>query len=303
MSVKYAFNKGNERLFGTAYEFGNEAEKDAVLALLQEALGENLTAVRSFASGRAFDQQEAADWLRTHGATEEQVAAFRPVGENAQEEALSPEEQARRGAIRRIVQERGIKHLMHFTRIENLPGIRDRGLQSRAALGDDGCVWNDDWRRDKRRHAICLSVSYPNYKMFFDYRERKGGDWAVLLLDPCLLWELDCGFVEVNAAGGAVPQRPEDELKSLAALERMFENVELRAALQLPPHYTTNPQAEVLVFEPIVQTFIQEIHIKRELEEPVYYDCNGHVIPIKTDGTYFWPRQDYRHWQKWAVYG
>ncbi len=199
--------------------------------------------------------------------------------------------------IKHLIEARGIQQLMHFTRIENLPQIAEYGLQSRAALGNDGYIWTDNWRRDNRTHAICLSISYPNYKMFFHYRQRKGGHWAVLLLDPCLLWERDCGFVEVNAAAGDICMRSEASLKTVTALEKMFENNELRKRLLLPPHYTTNPQAEVLVFEPIPQTYIEEIHVDIELDEPLQYNCEGHIIPVKTDNTYFRARDDYDHWR------
>ncbi len=186
---------------------------------------------RQLAEAQRHEQRTAALAEQIRAESEQRAAQLAPAQEShratSAEQLVQPTDQVeavgqREAAIRRIVEERGIKHLMHFTRVENLPGIRERGLWSRATLGNDGCVWNDDWRRDKRPHAICLSVSYPNYKMFYDYRLRKGGGWAVLLLDPCLLWERDCGFVEVNAASSDVWTRPEDELKTVAAFERMF---------------------------------------------------------------------------------
>ncbi|WP_135230003.1 DarT ssDNA thymidine ADP-ribosyltransferase family protein [Deinococcus fonticola] len=204
---------------------------------------------------------------------------------------------SREDELRRLVEDRGIRHLVHFTRLENLPGILKHGILSRGVLGDQGCVWNDGWRGDGRRHANCLSVSYPNYKMFYNYRQQVGGSWAVLLLDPCLLWELDCGFTEVNAASTGVAQRTEASLKTVDAFEALFQNDELRRKLLLPSRYPTNPQAEVLVFEGIHPTFIQEIHLEEHLDASFPLSYEDHIITMKTDTRYFWGRHDYEYWR------
>lgn len=234
-----------------------------------------------------------ADSPEEHQAAETVQQSNQPAEPVAAEQIPPPQ---LRESVREQCIERGIQWLFHFTQIANLAGIKEWGLQSRAVLGDNGCRWNDGWRRDGRKHATCISISHPNYKMFYDYRSR-GGGWAVLLLHPDILWRLDCGFVEVNAASGSIPTRPDNELKTLSAFERMFQDDDLRTSLHLPPYYPTNPQAEVLVFEPIPPTFIAEIHVEVPLEQPLVMDCDGHLIPIKSDKTYFWPRRDYHHWQ------
>ena len=204
----------------------------------------------------------------------------------------------RKAAIRKIIEERGIKCLIHFTRLENLPSILERGILSRVALGDDGYVWNDAWRRDKRKHAICLSISYPNYAMFHSYKSGSEEKWAVLLLDPAILWELDCGFVEINAASRGVPERPESDLKSLAAFQSMFSQTELRSRLHLESYYPTNPQTEVLVFEHISSKYIREICLKFKPEAKSYRDGLGRIVPTSEKASLFKYRQDWAHWKK-----
>ncbi len=58
----------------------------------------------------------------------------------------------------------------------------------------------------------------------------------------------------------------------------------------------------MLVFEPIHPTYIDEIHFNSEPDEPPSYDCEGHIIPIKTDDTYFWGRHDHEHWRNRVLF-
>ena len=75
-------------------------------------------------------------------------------------------------AIQNFVNERGIKYLAHFTQIENLSSILDNGLIPVAPLSKTGIdyVNNDLYRIDDCEDANCLSIQFPNYKMFYSYR-------------------------------------------------------------------------------------------------------------------------------------
>ena len=111
--------------------------------------------------------------------------------------------------LRQICDERGITTLLHFTRIENLSSILQKGLLGRSLLEESGqdFVWNDEQRLDAHKEAVCLSISFPNYRMFYSIREKKketneanDSQWVILLLDTNILWELDCTFFQENAA-------------------------------------------------------------------------------------------------------
>ena len=65
------------------------------------------------------------------------------------------------------------------------------GLLSRRQLDsqEGNFYFNDSDRYDEQKDAICLSLSFPNYKMFYSIRETRkkiaGVDhsqWVVLLL-------------------------------------------------------------------------------------------------------------------------
>ena len=219
-------------------------------------------------------------------------------------------EQSRLREIKWIVKDRKIDELCHFTRLENLPGILQNGLLSRAALEErsmDFCAVDSE-RLDRCRDAICLSVSFPNYKMFNlkreDYLKRqqvKHSQWAVLLLDARILWELECAFCQQNASSGSERAISLQNRKRPEALERMFFDFadKRRLDLNLPRNFPTNPQAEVLVFNQIPVTYIRQVHV---------YDCRtrdewlNDVISSTTAGIccgsrYFIPRPDYEVWR------
>lgn len=208
-----------------------------------------------------------------------------------------------RSDIERAAKAREITQLTHFTRYENLAGILQRGIVARAHL-DAGSTYNDPLRLDRREHAVCTSVSFPNYKMFYSYRmENQDNKWGVLVLDPAVLWELDCGFVDVNAASAGIPALSEASLKTLDAFNRMFADrstpgiPSLRGHLNLPLKYPTNPQAEVLVFQTIPTRYILRIDVNFQPPAQSLRSADGRAIPVQFDQTLFWPRQDYAYWQ------
>lgn len=120
--------------------------------------------------------------------------------------------ESRQLQLQQICAERRITTLIHFTRIENLSSILQEGLLGRSLLERRGqdFVWNDEQRLDAHKEAVCLSISFPNYQMFFKYRRRTSHDhWVALLLDAKVLWELDCAFFQENAASNTNRITPE----------------------------------------------------------------------------------------------
>ena len=96
--------------------------------------------------------------------------------------------------IRQICYEHDINTLCHFTRSERLRSILHRGLLSRNFLEklppQVRPQFPDQNRDDGYKEAICLSISFPNYKMFFSKTGRDNQhEWVVLLLDARVLWD------------------------------------------------------------------------------------------------------------------
>ena len=111
-------------------------------------------------------------------------------------------------------------------------------------------------RLDGHIDTISLSISFPNYKMFYKYRMTTSTrGWVVIALSPSILWEYECAFCKYNAADSRISKLPKDYLNSIKSLKEMFaENNEdkgVRTANRLKEFDPTDPQAEVLVFSNI----------------------------------------------------
>jgi len=170
--------------------------------------------------------------------------------------------------LRLEVGKRGIVHLVHFTPLRNVPSIVERGLLPRAKLDQAGIPYasNDEKRLDNFLDASSLSISFPNYKMFYRYRQQdESKHWAVLLLAPSILWEYRCFFCRKNAATSEMRDTDLAKKRDLAEFTRLFEVLDdepRREATRIPDWYTTDPQAEVLVRDVIPPSKIQAVAVE-----------------------------------------
>ena len=202
-------------------------------------------------------------------------------------------------SIQEFVAERGIKCLMHFTRERNLDSILRRGLVPRNALiqeGFDG--FNDQYRIDGT-DAVCLSIDFPNYKMFYGIQKDHAHEtWVVVVIHPQVLWDLDCAFCSANAASSGVTGIPLARRRSLEAMQAMYADWpgKERSELHIPTNYPTNPQAEVLALQGVPRKYILGVFtlnevVRRELKAK-YPD-----VDIRAEAKYFRYRRDYAHWK------
>ena len=202
----------------------------------------------------------------------------------------------RESRIQQICEGRGITTLIHFTRIKYLRSILHEGLldhQSLLKRHGQQFVPNDKQRIDGHKEAICLSISFPNSPLFSKFSwsdDKKQPDysgWVVLLLDAKVLWELDCAFCQENAASNAVRHILLEERKKPDALKGMFVDVcrDTKGdvyegqSMQIPNHYPTHPQAEVLVFDQIQSDYIKELHFYDESTLKQWRDNNPWINP------------------------
>jgi hypothetical protein len=178
----------------------------------------------------------------------------------------------------RIARSLRIPHLVHFTRCENLPGILEHGLMSVQACRqrDLSAMRNDPHRYDVQPDGTSLSITFPNYRMFWKYRQiTPDADWAVLLIDPSVLWMKDCAFYPHNAADARMIRQPRTAMKSARALSDMFATQEEREPW-LRSYDPTDPQAEVMVYQTIEPGLIETIAFEtREIRSNNYRRIGG----------------------------
>lgn len=178
---------------------------------------------------------------------------------------------AERSKIQQIVAKRQIQHLFHFTPLDNLNAILTNGLCSRSYLHQCGThgVYLDTVRADGKLDFISLSVSFPNYRMFYTRRiHDESITWAVISLSPSLLWEItdrEIQFFDTNAAYQKFRNISDVTLQSADAFASLFldsitnKDGQLARDNRLLPKDPTDVQAEIMVEKHIEPRYIQYV--------------------------------------------
>ena len=206
--------------------------------------------------------------------------------------------------MEKLLKKYKINSLYHFTRAENLPTIFKYGLLPREVLNSENIpsYFNDDYRHDNCLNAVCSSIEFPNYRMFYTFRQKDPNiDWAVLRLDAYILHEFTCAYCWTNAANSEISQMPIEERKKTDAFLRLFENqpnYPRREELNIPDNYPTNPQAEVLVFGTIPIRYICNVYFETQSVLCKYRTVIPNSIKAEINPDVFKPRVDWKSWQK-----
>lgn len=202
--------------------------------------------------------------------------------------------------IQEYVAERKIGFLTHFTRASNLGDILQRGLVPRNVLAGEGYGHFNDQHRYDGTNAVCLSIHFPNYKMFWGVRqENKDVDWVILIIRAEVLWMLPCAFCVTNAASATVTAVALEQRRTLAALQALYADWGdlSRATLGIPDNFPTNPQAEVLMLNGVPRNYIYcALVLNTATQQAMQAQYPG--LDVRVNASYFRYRQDYAHWKK-----
>lgn len=170
--------------------------------------------------------------------------------------------------IAEVIAARQIEDVLHFTRLENLPGILAHGLRTRSELvnADFEVYASDADRLDEENDAVSVSISCYYPKMLEAKRYRAGyKPWAILVLHPSLLWNCHCLFYRHSAATNATKYESGKRYGGFA-LENLFDDCSLlmdpkktgfRAEHGLPRSWPTFSDSEVQVMNPIHPSYIK----------------------------------------------
>lgn len=202
-----------------------------------------------------------------------------------------------------ILNRRNIEWLFHFTRAENLESIFSNGLVPREDINKNNIISivNDDYRYDNCENANCMSVEFPNYKMFYTLCcNNIETEWAVLALDVELIKDFKCAFCYANAGSEEIYTIPLEERIGAEAFEDIFaerDKYPSRETLGIPECYPTNPQAEVLVFGIIPISYIKYVIFKNNYTLNKYKNLIPSSVECIVESEYFFGRCDYTHWR------
>jgi len=204
------------------------------------------------------------------------------------------------------ISNRNIQWLVHFTFAFNVSAILKYGIIPRDFLEKKPLrniiqsVFPDDNRYDNLLSSNCISISFPNYKLFYFKRKELGKNWSVVLIDPQILSYCPCLFFRENAAKGISGRSAIQGLQDMFYDKRINNPPEsLREYLRLPEYFTTNPQAEILVNSVIPPQFIKAAYVKKWSVKKLIEERYGEksIEKIRVSDEYFKPRPDYDYWK------
>ena len=185
--------------------------------------------------------------------------------------------------IRSLAEDLGIPHLVHFTRCDNLSSILRHGFLSIKDCKEHKieAFCNDSMRLDAQPDGISLSVTFPNYRMFYKYRQlATDTDWAVLILSPKILWEKECAFYRCNAADSRMRNLPRELASTPKAFREMFEAKDSLRDHWLCAYDPTDPQAEVMVYEQIEPDLIETVAFETKADKEKWSSVLGGIETI-----------------------
>ena len=163
---------------------------------------------------------------------------------------------------------------------------------------------NDYNRFDNLTNTICVSIGFPNYKMFYRLRDSDSlKKWVILIIKPEILYEKTCVFCYENAASYNMNSKSIMERTGSQALENLFYKfVDIntgitRDEIGIRKNHTTNPQAEVLVFNRIEPSYIKGIVFSNEDRELCKkYTGKYKDVKVVSNNYYYRARSDYKFW-------
>ena len=196
---------------------------------------------------------------------------------------------------------RSIKFFVHFTKIDNLPSIAKFGLLTRKNLDEKSFKYffNDDARNDNVTNSLSLSVTFPNYKMFYKYCRETLNDWAIILLDAeKTLADIPCAFNYTNASSNVLKRMPKEKRMTVDAFQKMFYEPadSSRKTRNLNANESTDPQAEILCLGDIPLKYFAGIVFKTSARAKENQKLFPNIL-CSEDRNYFGPRHDYKFWQ------
>ena len=174
--------------------------------------------------------------------------------------------------IAQWLKRRKITKLFHFTHIDNLDSILRNGFQTRQYLDSNlqSYTPSDHDRLDGFLESLSFSIGRPN-SLLLPYKNFQYEHKLVLLeVAANNLLTQSFGALPSNAARGyfqEILSTDKSRFVGVRGLQGMYLNEDLRKKASLPIEEPTDPQAEILFFEPIESSKIIGVHISERFPE------------------------------------
>jgi hypothetical protein len=171
---------------------------------------------------------------------------------------------------------RKIKHLYHFTHIDNLESILRFGLRPKTILNDEGIsfVETDPDRLDEITQSVSFSLEYPNEWLLKSKIKSFGNKFVMLQLPASLLLSHPFLAFPGNAAGGVFRDHRisnPSEYIGLRGIQNMFLSPHVRNLNKLESNEPTDIQAEVLILSPVGVEQVKTIHVPENIDSVVNF--------------------------------
>lgn len=174
--------------------------------------------------------------------------------------------------ISQWLRRRKITKLFHFTHIDNLDSILHDGFQTRHYLDFNLQRYtpSDHDRLDGFPESISFSIGKPNSLLLPEKNFRYGHKLVLLEVAANNLLTQSFGAFPSNAAKSyfqKILSTNKSRFVGIKGLQGMYLNEELRKRASLPIEEPTDPQAEILFFEPIASTKVIGVHLSERFPE------------------------------------
>lgn len=158
-----------------------------------------------------------------------------------------------------LIERRGIKRLVHFTRRNNLASILKNGILPITELKNRqiGYYANDENRYDGFPCAISLSVTNPNIELWEKFSSRNF-NWVKIYIDPALLYDSTTYriYCATNAATTSAKKYNGSNIEHFEGMFQKEVTYKLEDGTQITvprlkstkANETTDDQAEILYF-------------------------------------------------------
>lgn len=198
------------------------------------------------------------------------------------------------------IKKRGITKFVHFTRLDNVESIIKFGIV--PSYFHDALNINAIKSNNNGYGYVCLSVSFPNYQMFYKKRlEDPNKNWVVVGIDPSVILDDNIFYsfdIGNSARSGAYNGTTYEDFLSMF---KDFGNIK-RESLKIPDKFTTNPQAEIMIRSEIPPKYIKSIFVCNN-EDMIYLKkFISNNINLVKDPKIFSSRKDYKVWSN-VYYG